>query len=67
LGQGSVGEEALAIGLYRALAGGSFAETLAIAANHDGDSDSTASIAGQLCGAWHGSPGSRIAGFAGWT
>jgi ADP-ribosyl-[dinitrogen reductase] hydrolase len=57
LGQGWVGEEALAIGLYAALAGGSFAETLAIAANHDGDSDSTASIAGQLCGAWHGVAG----------
>ena len=25
-----------------------------IAANHDGDSDSTASIAGQIYGAWHG-------------
>ena len=52
LGQGWVGEEALAIGLYAALVGGSFVEALAIAANHDGDSDSTASIAGQLYGAW---------------
>jgi ADP-ribosyl-[dinitrogen reductase] hydrolase len=25
-----------------------------MAANHDGDSNSTASIAGQLYGAWHG-------------
>ena len=32
-----MGEEALAIGLYAALVGGSFTETLAIAANHDGD------------------------------
>jgi ADP-ribosylglycohydrolase len=39
------------IGPYAALAGDSFAETLAIAANHDGDSDSTASIAGHLYGA----------------
>jgi ADP-ribosylglycohydrolase len=54
LGEGWVGEEALAIGLYAALVGGSFTETLAIAANHDGDSDSTASIAGQLFGAWKG-------------
>jgi ADP-ribosylglycohydrolase/protein-tyrosine phosphatase len=54
LGQGWVGEEALAVGLYAALRGGTFLETLAIATNHDGDSDSTASIAGQLRGAWHG-------------
>ena len=44
----------MAIGLYAALVGGSFAEALAIAANHDGDSDSTASIAGQLRGAFAG-------------
>ena len=34
--------------------GGSFFEVLAIATKHDGDSDSTASIAGQLYGAWKG-------------
>jgi ADP-ribosylglycohydrolase len=54
LGEGWVGEEALAIGLCAALVGGSFSEMLAIAANHDGDSDSTASIAGQLFGAGEG-------------
>jgi ADP-ribosyl-[dinitrogen reductase] hydrolase len=54
LGEGWVGEEALAIGLYAALVGQSFPEVLAIASNHDGDSDSTASIAGQLFGAWMG-------------
>jgi ADP-ribosyl-[dinitrogen reductase] hydrolase len=54
LGEGWVGEEALAIGLYAALVGQSFPEVLAIASNHDGDSDSTASIAGQLYGAWRG-------------
>lgn len=54
LGQGWTGEEALAVGLYAALRGESFLGALAIAANHDGDSDSTASIAGQLRGAWHG-------------
>ncbi|MGH2586913.1 MAG: ADP-ribosylglycohydrolase family protein [Dehalococcoidia bacterium] len=54
LGEGWVGEEALAIGLYAALSATSFADAVRIAANHDGDSDSTASIAGQLWGAWHG-------------
>jgi ADP-ribosyl-[dinitrogen reductase] hydrolase len=50
LGEGWIGEEALAIGLYSPTVGGSFPEVLSIAANHDGDSDSTASIAGQLYG-----------------
>lgn len=54
LGEGWVGEEALAVGVYAALAGQSFREVLAIAANHGGDSDSTASVAGQLYGAWKG-------------
>lgn len=54
LGQGWVGEEALAVGVYAALAAGSFTEAVALAANHDGDSDSTASLAGQLWGAAHG-------------
>ena len=54
LGEGWVGEEALAIGVFAALRASSFEETLVIAANHDGDSDSTASIAGQIYGAWHG-------------
>ena len=54
LGEGWVAEEALAIGVYAALVGADFPEVLAIAANHDGDSDSTASIAGQLYGAWRG-------------
>ncbi len=54
LGEGWVGEEALAIGIYAALRASSFEEALIIATNHDGDSDSTASIAGQIYGAWHG-------------
>ncbi|WP_186370564.1 ADP-ribosylglycohydrolase family protein [Enterobacter sp. DE0047] len=54
LGEGWVGEEALAIGLYAFLSARSFRDTLIRAANHDGDSDSTASIAGQLWGAKHG-------------
>jgi len=42
------------LGVYAALAGQSFCEVFAIAANHDGDSDSTTSIGGQLYGAWKG-------------
>ena len=55
LGLGWTGEEAVAIAAYAALTGGgSFEDVVACAANHDGDSDSTASIAGQLWGAAHG-------------
>jgi ADP-ribosyl-[dinitrogen reductase] hydrolase len=55
LGDGGwCGDDALAIGLYSALRGKSFPQVLSIAANHDGDSDSTASIAGQLYGASKG-------------
>jgi uncharacterized peroxidase-related enzyme len=57
LGQGWVGEEALAVALYAALVAGTFTDAIAIAANHDGDSDSTASLAGQLWGAEHGLDG----------
>ena len=51
LGEGWVGEEALAIGLFSALVATSFSEAIILAANHSGDSDSTASIAGQIYGA----------------
>jgi len=54
LGQGWVGEQALAIAAYAASRSRSFSDVLAIAANHGGDSDSTASLAGQLFGAQHG-------------
>lgn len=54
IGGGWVGEEALAIALYSVLVGGSYVEAVRIASNHDGDSDSTASIAGQVWGAWKG-------------
>jgi ADP-ribosylglycohydrolase len=57
LGEGWVGEEALAVGLYAAMVAKTFAECVELAANHDGDSDSTASIAGQLWGARHGLEG----------
>jgi ADP-ribosylglycohydrolase len=54
LGEGWTGEEALAIAVYAVLRASNFQEAVTIAANHDGDSDSTASIAGQLYGAWYG-------------
>ncbi len=53
-GLGWVGDEALAVGLHAAATAASFAEAIEVASNHDGDSDSTASIAGQLYGAKHG-------------
>ncbi|MFJ6026251.1 ADP-ribosylglycohydrolase family protein [Pseudarthrobacter sp. NPDC092424] len=67
LGEGWVAEEALAVGLYAALAtlpgrrAGTrdaaqrhFREALAVATNHSGDSDSTASVAGNILGALYG-------------
>jgi ADP-ribosyl-[dinitrogen reductase] hydrolase len=57
LGEGWVGEECLAIALYAALSAKSFVEAVLIGANHSGDSDSTASIAGQLWGAMYGLEG----------
>ena len=57
LGEGWVGEEALAIGLYSAMVATDFREAVRMASNHGGDSDSTASIAGQIRGAWKGLAG----------
>lgn len=54
LGDGWTGDEALAIAVYSAMSSKSFMDTIRRAANHDGDSDSTASIAGQLYGTWKG-------------
>ncbi|HEY8457381.1 MAG TPA: ADP-ribosylglycohydrolase family protein [Actinopolymorphaceae bacterium] len=57
LGGGWVAEEALAIGVYAALAYREPADTrkaLLLAVNHSGDSDSTGSVCGNLLGAWHG-------------
>lgn len=51
LGEGWVAEEALAIGVYAALAAGTFSEGVLLAVNHSGDSDSTGSIAGNILGA----------------
>jgi ADP-ribosylglycohydrolase len=54
LGEGWVGEEALAMGVFAAMRGRDFPDVLRLAANHDGDSDSTASIAGQIYGTMTG-------------
>ena len=54
VGAGWIGEEALAIALYAALVASDYSDAMSIASNHDGDSDSTASIAGQIYGAWKG-------------
>lgn len=51
LGQGWTGDEALAIGVYCALATHDFQRGVLLSANHSGDSDSTASITGQILGA----------------
>ena len=57
IGAGWVGEEALAIGVYSVLSSETFIEAIRVAANHSGDSDSTASIAGQMWGAMEGISG----------
>jgi len=54
LGEGWIAEEALAIAVYCALSGATMADALIRAANHAGDSDSTASICGQLLGVAQG-------------
>ncbi|GAA4889840.1 MULTISPECIES: ADP-ribosylglycohydrolase family protein [Saccharopolyspora] len=57
LGKGWIGPEALAIGVYCALAlpkPEQFTDALRLAANHSGHSDSTAAITGSLLGARHG-------------
>lgn len=52
LGQGWVGEEALAVGLYCALKYfDNFEEAMIASVNHGGDSDSTGAIAGNILGA----------------
>jgi ADP-ribosylglycohydrolase len=60
LGAGWTGEEALAMGVYCALVGEDFKHSVRLAANHSGDSDSTASIAGALVGVQCGEEGLPI-------
>ncbi|MER6027717.1 ADP-ribosylglycohydrolase family protein [Streptomyces sp. NPDC001851] len=57
LGAGWVAEEALAIGVYCALAEPVAVRALLLAVNHSGDSDSTGSICGNLLGARYGDTG----------
>jgi ADP-ribosylglycohydrolase len=55
LGQGWVGEEALAIAIYCALKyKNDFNKAICTAVNHDGDSDSTGAITGNILGAYLG-------------
>ncbi len=55
IGEGWVGEEAIAIGIYCALKyKNSIKKALIAAVNHDGDSDSTGSITGNILGAYNG-------------
>ncbi len=54
LGEGWVADEALAIALACALNADDFETGVRVAVNHDGDSDTTASVAGNLLGAMHG-------------
>ena len=51
LGEGWVAEEALAICVYCALVARDFRHGISLAANHSGDSDSTAALTGNLLGA----------------
>ncbi|MGW2703938.1 ADP-ribosylglycohydrolase family protein [Streptomyces sp. NPDC001340] len=57
LGAGWVAEEALALGVYCALAKPRVKDALLLSVNHSGDSDSTGSICGNLLGARHGDVG----------
>ncbi|PZG16290.1 ADP-ribosylglycohydrolase family protein [Nonomuraea aridisoli] len=54
LGGAWIAEEALAIGVYCALAEPSVEGALLLSVNHSGDSDSTGSVCGNLLGARHG-------------
>ena len=57
LGEGWVAEEALTIAVYSALKySGDFKKAVICAVNHDGDSDSTGAIAGNILGAYLGLP-----------
>ena len=55
LGEGWVAEETLAIAVFCALRHrDSFADAVVAAVNHDGDSDSTGAVCGNILGAWLG-------------
>jgi len=54
LGEGWVAEEALSISIYCALVSTDFRHGVILAVNHDGDSDSTGSITGNILGVMYG-------------
>ncbi|QCP14938.1 ADP-ribosylglycohydrolase family protein [Pseudoduganella umbonata] len=54
IGQGWIAEEALGISIYCALVARNFRHGVVLAVNHDGDSDSTGAIVGNLLGTMHG-------------
>lgn len=54
LGDGWIAEEALAISVYCALVAQSFEQGVVLAVNHDGDSDSTGAVTGNLLGVMMG-------------
>lgn len=54
MGFGWTGEQALAIAINAVLTTKCLQEAIIVAANHDGDSDTTASMAGNLAGALYG-------------
>ncbi len=54
LGEGWVGDEALAISVFCALKAEDFASGIILAVNHSGDSDSTGAITGNILGALWG-------------
>ena len=53
LGKGWIAEEALAISIYCALCAKDFEDGVVLAVNHDGDSDSTGAITGNMLGCLH--------------
>ncbi|EAP3462082.1 ADP-ribosylglycohydrolase family protein [Salmonella enterica] len=53
-GEGWIAEEALGIAIYCALMAKNFTQGVLLGANHSGDTDSTAAIAGNILGAIHG-------------
>jgi ADP-ribosylglycohydrolase len=54
LGEGWTADEAVAIAVYCLIAASDFDAGVRLAVNHDGDSDSTGAIAGNLLGTLHG-------------
>lgn len=54
IGEAWVGEEALGVAIYCSLVADDFASGVRMSVNHDGDSDTTGLLVGQLLGAIHG-------------